>query len=152
RGLRSSYLHRDNRPYFAERVAADAENGTRAPTYGDPRWIKQVQTWHGDLLKALGYTDGPAQLTVHNAGRDHVIDVAWAGDGIVAVDCGWAASVDDALEPDGPGRLLAPLQIRAGESYETGPKLASWLFGGKLADGKPPRFVLLLCGGVIVLA
>jgi hypothetical protein len=42
--------------------------------------------------------------------------------------------------------------VRSGESYDTGPKLASWLFGARLSDGEPPRFVLLLCGGVLVLA
>ncbi|MER6283708.1 hypothetical protein [Streptomyces sviceus] len=113
------------------------------------------------MLTALGYqgvdaeTDGPRELTVHRAGRDHTVEVAWHGDGIVAVDCGWSASNDTALDADGYGRLLHPLRtVGNGETYESGHALATWLFQSELGGegGSAPRFVLLLCGGVIVLA
>ncbi|MFD0857272.1 hypothetical protein ACFQ07_34025, partial [Actinomadura adrarensis] len=59
-----------------------------------------------------------------------------------------------AIDATGPGRLLTPLRLSASESYETGTDLASWLFQSELgaANGPHPRFVLLLCGGVILLA
>ncbi|MET7663199.1 hypothetical protein ABZS99_30820 [Streptomyces sp. NPDC005463] len=113
------------------------------------------------MLTALGYpgvdteTVGPRELTVHRAGRDHTVEVAWHGDGIIAVDCGWSASNDTALDSDGYGRLLHPLRtVGNGETYESGHALATWLFQSELGGegGSTPRFVLLLCGGVIVLA
>ncbi|WP_234311788.1 hypothetical protein [Streptomyces griseus] len=112
------------------------------------------------MLAALGYpgadaADGPLELTVHRAGRDHMVKVAWHGDGIVAVDCGWSASNDTALDAEGYGRLLHPLRtVGNGETYESGHALATWLFQSELGGegGSAPRFVLLLCGGVIVLA
>ncbi len=80
--------------------------------------------------------------------------MAYHGHGIVALDCGWAADNDTALDADGPGRLMSPLRVSASEAYETGPALAAWLFQSELgeAGGPHPRFVLLLCGGVLVLA
>ncbi|CAM5602341.1 hypothetical protein SMICM304S_07267 [Streptomyces microflavus] len=91
---------------------------------------------------------------MHRAGREHEVTVAWHSDGIVALDCGWSASNDTALDADGYGRLLHPLRAGSGESYETGQALATWLFQSELGEegGAAPRFVLLLCGGVIVLA
>ncbi|MEU7116161.1 hypothetical protein [Streptomyces sp. NPDC046182] len=80
--------------------------------------------------------------------------MAWHGNGIVAVDCGWSASNDTALDSDGYGRLLHAVRAGSGETYETGQALATWLFQSELGEegGTAPRFVLLLCGGVVVLA
>lgn len=82
------------------------------------------------------------------ADHTYEIPVAHAEQGLVAVDCGWAAEPDAALDPDGPGRLLTPVQLDASNSLRTGSKLASFLFASEDA----PRYVLLLAGGVIVLA
>ena len=67
---------------------------------------------------------------------------------MLAIDCDWAADTDAAFDADGPGRLLAPVEVGNREKIETGAKLARWLF----AADEPPRYVLLLHGGVIVLA
>ena len=82
------------------------------------------------------------------------MQVAYAGHGVVAVDCGWAKDNDEALGKEGPGRLLHPVKISGAEGYDTGSALASWLFHSHLGGigGEPPRFVLLLTGGVIILA
>ncbi|MFI1922400.1 hypothetical protein [Streptomyces sp. NPDC020377] len=170
RGLRSVYLDEKFRGFFAEQAKADAEDDEhpdkegfeeRLNTYEDEEWCGRVAEWHRKVLTALGYagvdaeTDGPRELTVHRAGRDHTVEVAWHGDGIVAVDCGWSASNDTALDADGYGRLLHPLRtVGNGETYESGHALATWLFQSELGGegGSTPRFVLLLCGGVIVLA
>lgn len=151
----------------------------RVHTYNDPDWVKRLASWHQDVLRAFGYLEPPdqkddadrsadetaqvggptapeppAELVVHRAGRDHVVHTAWHGAGLVALDCGWTAVNDSALDADGAGRLLHPLRVSASESYETGAALATWLFQCELGGpgGEPPRFVLLLCGGVIVLA
>ncbi|MCG8923203.1 class I SAM-dependent DNA methyltransferase [Lentzea sp. CC55] len=158
RDLRADYLSERVRTFFAESAEQDAadddEVSARLRTHNNPEWVKRLGAWHQKVLDALGFAEGPTQLTVHRAGREHVVEAAWHGDGIVAIECGWAAVNDSALDADGPGRLLHPLRVGASEAYETGPALATWLFQSELneASGAPPRFVILLCGGVIVLA
>jgi len=156
RKLRVEYLKPEVRTFFAESAARDADAGddARVHTHGTPGWGKALTEWHRRVLRALGFAEGTGQLTVHRAGREHVVDVAWHGDGIVALDCSWASLTDSVLDPDGPGRLLHPLRVSASESYGTGAALASWLFGSELGSpgADPPLFVLLLCGGVVLLA
>ncbi|MEV0122673.1 hypothetical protein AB0I16_14185 [Streptomyces sp. NPDC050703] len=117
-------------------------------------WAERVAAWHADVLTALGYGERASRtLTVHNAGREYELQVAWHGDGIVALDCGWTGSLDDALDADGPGAVLHPLKTVEG-TLTAGEKLTGWLFQSELheAGGEPPRIVLLLCGGSLVLA
>ncbi|WP_406080427.1 hypothetical protein OG468_08455 [Streptomyces zaomyceticus] len=175
RALRSTYLDEKYRGFFAEQAKADEQDDAdpqaeafeaRLNTYQDEEWRERVADWHQQVLAALGFpvatgaTDDtgavpPARtLTVHRAGREHEVTVAWHGDGIVAVDCGWSASNDTALDSDGYGRLLHAVRAGSGETYETGQALATWLFQSELGEegGTAPRFVLLLCGGVVVLA
>ncbi|MFI9783099.1 hypothetical protein ACIHEI_06230 [Kitasatospora sp. NPDC051984] len=119
----------------------------------DEQWGERLTSWHTGLLTALGYSKSGTVLTLHNAGRGYELPVAWYGDGIVALDCGWTDNLDDALDPEGAGRLLHPFKTHEG-LISVGEKLAGWLFQSELDEpgGEPPRFVLLLCGGVIVLA
>ncbi|MGM9349765.1 hypothetical protein [Streptomyces salinarius] len=165
RALRGTYLSEEYRNFFAERTKLDAEDdadensaaaGARLNTYNDGDWRERLSAWHDKVLAALGFAGAPErrQLTVHRAGREHTVTTAWHGDGIVALECGWAAGNDTALDADGPGRLQHPLRVSGSEVYESGQSLATWLFQSELGEpgGEPPRFVLLLCGGVIVLA
>ncbi|MFH9575648.1 hypothetical protein ACH4MG_34565 [Streptomyces sp. NPDC017454] len=165
RALRGTYLSEEYRNFFAERAKLDAEDdadensaaaGARLNTYNDGDWRERLSAWHDKVLAALGFAGAAErrQLTVHRAGREHTVTTAWHGDGIVALECGWAAGNDTALDADGPGRLQHPLRVSGSEVYESGQSLATWLFQSELGEpgGEPPRFVLLLCGGVIVLA
>nr|WSU76877.1 hypothetical protein OG499_29760 [Streptomyces anulatus] len=154
RALRSMYLAEDVRAYFADAAERDAGDDARFHTHNNPEWAKRLTEWHQTVLRALGYDATPNELTVHRAGREHTLPVAYHGHGIIALDCGWAADNDTALGADGSGRLLSPLRVSASESYETGADLASWLFESELDEpgGAHPRFVLLLIGGVILLA
>ncbi|MFF4766348.1 hypothetical protein ACFY1V_07490 [Streptomyces sp. NPDC001255] len=154
RTLRTPYLAEELRGYFVKTTQADAEDEARLNTHNNPEWTKRLAKWHQMVLRALGYDTSPTELTVHRAGRDHTLPVAYHGHGIVALDCGWTAANDDALDPNRAGRLLSSVRVSASESYETGAALASWLFQSELgeAGGPHPRFVLLLCGGVILLA
>ncbi|MER6590363.1 class I SAM-dependent DNA methyltransferase [Micromonospora purpureochromogenes] len=115
----------------------------------DPERLRKL---HNDVLDALGFKPEPHVISVERAGQEHEIRVAHAelttAHGIVALDCGWAVDTDAAQDPDGAGRLLDPLTLPGNESIETGAKLASWLF----AADNPPRYVLLLSGGVVTLA
>lgn len=160
--LRGDYMTK-MRGFFVERAGIDEENQSagvatarkRPATHGDPEWRRRLTEWHRMLLAALGFPDATDQtVTVHKAGREHEVRVLWRGANLLAVECGWAATNDDALAESGGGRVLHPLRVSASESHETGQRLAAWLFQGALdePDADPPRFVLLLCGGVIVLA
>ncbi|MFD5116140.1 hypothetical protein ACFWNG_28175 [Streptomyces sp. NPDC058391] len=154
RALRTPYLSEELRGYFVKTTQADAGDETRIATYNNPEWAKRLAEWHQMVLRALGYDTTPAELTVHRAGRAYTLPVAYHGNGIVALDCGWSPDNDAALDTDGAGRLLSPLRVSASESHEAGAALASWLFQSELSEagGPHPRFVLLLCGGVILLA
>ena len=69
---------------------------------------------------------------------------------VAAVECGWAPDVDAAMAPDGPGWLLDPVRLGGSERdrIDLGTKLVSWLF----AREEGLRYVLVLVGGVVVLA
>ncbi|MGW1881579.1 class I SAM-dependent DNA methyltransferase [Streptomyces sp. NPDC001970] len=142
RGLRRPYFRA--RAFFAE-AAATADEAT---TYDAPEWRRRAADLNILVLRALGYDGKPQTLTVRRADNTHEVEVAHAEPGLVALDCGWAAEPDAALDPEGAGRLLHPLQLDAQNVVRTGSKLASFLFACEDA----PRYVLLLAGGVIVLA
>ncbi|MFE3861736.1 class I SAM-dependent DNA methyltransferase [Streptomyces goshikiensis] len=151
RSLRRDYFRA--RAFFA--LPEDADGSASTPdteddsaTYGSPAWRERVQALNSDVLRSLGYDAKPRALTVERAGQTYEIQVSHAEKGLIAVDCGWAAEPDAALDPDGPGRLLEPVTLDGSHTLATGSKLASFLFACEDA----PRYVLLLVGGVIVLA
>ncbi|GGV06965.1 class I SAM-dependent DNA methyltransferase [Streptomyces spectabilis] len=151
RALRRDYFRA--RSFFA--LPEDAEGTASTPdteddsvTYDAPVWRERMQALNADVLRALGYDAKAGTLTVERAGQGYEVTVAHAEKGLVAVDCGWAAEPDAALDPDGPGRLLVPVALDGSNSLTTGSKLASFLF----ACDDAPRYVLLLVGGVVVLA
>lgn len=148
--LRGDYLA-SVRPFLAARAQQEELGGT----YDDPNgeWSERIAAWHTDVLAALGFAESAKTLTVHNAGKEYEVQVAGYWDGIVALDCGWTATLDDALEAEEAGRLLHPLKTAEG-LIEVGEKLAGWLLQSELHEpgGEAPRFVLLLCGGVLILA
>ncbi|GGW35711.1 class I SAM-dependent DNA methyltransferase [Streptomyces griseoloalbus] len=145
RALRRAYFA--SRSYFTmdeERAAT----GDDAMTYDAPEWRDRVRTLNGEVLRALGFDAKPRTLTVVRADQSHEVTVAHAEKDLVALDCGWSAEPDDALDPDGAGRLLDELRLDGQHTVATGSKLASFLFACEDA----PRYVLLLVGGVVVLA
>ncbi|MGW4547319.1 class I SAM-dependent DNA methyltransferase [Streptomyces violaceorubidus] len=151
RALRRDYFRA--RSFFAlpedeDGIRVVRERDEEEVTYGDSTWRERVRGLNAEVLRALGYDAKPRTLTVVRAGQTHEIPVAHAEKGLVAVDCGWAAEPDAALDKNGRGRLLEPVPLDGLPSVETGDKLARFLF----ACEEPPRYVLLLCGGVIVLA
>ncbi|MFJ7305108.1 class I SAM-dependent DNA methyltransferase [Streptomyces sp. NPDC099088] len=141
------------RPYFAARsyFTMDEERaatGDDAVTYDAPEWRDRVRALNAEVLQALGFDAKPGTLTVVRADQSHEVTVAHAEKDLVALDCGWSAEPDDALDPDGPARLLDELRLDGQHTITTGSKLASFLFACEDA----PRYVLLLVGGVVVLA
>ncbi|WP_329184623.1 class I SAM-dependent DNA methyltransferase [Actinacidiphila glaucinigra] len=141
------------RPYFAARsyFTMDEERaatGDDAVTYDAPEWRDRVRALNAEVLHALGFDAKPGTLTVVRADQSHEVTVAHAEKDLVALDCGWSAEPDDALDPDGAGHLLDELRLDGQHTLATGSKLASFLFACEDA----PRYVLLLVGGVVVLA
>lgn len=139
RTLRTPYLAEEVRGYFAQTTQADADDEARLNTHNNQEWAKRLAEWHQTVLRGLGYDSAPADLTVHRAGRDHTLPVAYHGHGVIALDCGWSADNDAALDADGAGRLLTPFRAGSGESYETGAALASWLFQSELGEAGGPH-------------
>lgn len=152
RALRRPYFRA--RSYFAlgeERDATEAEVVTGeddAVTYASPEWRERVRSLNADVLRALGFDAKPGTVTVERAEQSYEVRVAHSEKGLIALDCGWSAEPDAALDPNGPGRLLDQLVLDGQHRVTTGSKLASFLF----ACEEAPRYVLLLVGGVVVLA
>ncbi|MER7717910.1 class I SAM-dependent DNA methyltransferase [Streptomyces flaveolus] len=138
--------------YFAGRAALAADAAALAePDAPEPEgWRKRFTESHLDTLHALGYTDAHEQtVTVHRADHVYALQVLHAEPGLYAVSCGWTTDPDAALDPDDAGRLLHPVDLEASATpLEDAKALTDFLF----ACDAPPRYVLLLVGGVIVLA
>jgi hypothetical protein len=143
RGLRAL-----RREYFDARLALKEQGDPQEFGTDQELRNKQIIGLNGSLLRALGYPAEPRELDVARADETYTVHVAYAGQNVVAVDCDWATDTDAAFDADGPARLLEPVEIGSRELIETGAKLARWLF----AADEPPRYVVLLHGGVIVLA
>ncbi|MEU5942258.1 class I SAM-dependent DNA methyltransferase [Micromonospora sp. NPDC047548] len=128
----------------------DAKTELTDVDFFDPERLRKQ---HQDVLRALAFEPQPQTITVERSGQEHEIRVAHAelntAHGVVALDCGWAVDTEAAQDPDDAGRLLDPVTLSGTDTITTGAKLASWLFA---ADTNPPRYVLILSGGVITLA
>ncbi|GAA0963124.1 class I SAM-dependent DNA methyltransferase [Actinocorallia libanotica] len=135
----------DARASFAEFDARLRDEEAPRPTPDElSTWRKELSELHGDVLRALAFDAAPRELTVCRADNEHVVQVAYADDHLVAIECGWTPEVDAAIGAE----LLYPVQLDARERITSGVKLATWLF----TSDAPPRYVLLLAGGVVVLA
>ncbi|MET9244942.1 class I SAM-dependent DNA methyltransferase [Nonomuraea sp. NPDC003709] len=135
------------KPYFAERpYFADMDQRLRDGEIPEelPEWRKALGELHGEVLRALAYTAQPRELIVERAGKEHSVQVAYADDHLIAVESAWAVDVDAAID----GEVLYPVQLDNREQLTECTKLASWLF----ASENPPRYVLILAGGVLILA
>ncbi|MGW7350836.1 class I SAM-dependent DNA methyltransferase [Streptomyces sp. NPDC054784] len=138
-------------PYFASRAdfarEAEALAVPDAPVPAD--WAERLTALHTDTLRALGFADAHEQtLTVHRSGHEHPVRVLHGEPGLVAVPCGWTDEPDAALDPDGAGRLLHPVTLEASARLTDAKALVDFLF----ECDEPPRYVLILAGGVVVLA
>jgi hypothetical protein len=166
-GLRAQWAERDKegtatpvkelralrRGYFAARpdladLAQGAADGDLVTEDERRTHDKAVKKQNDDVLRALGFAASRAVADVERSGETFAVPVAYHGQNVVAIDCGWAADTDAALDADRAGRLPDPVQIGSNERITTGAKLARWLFD----TDEPPRYVLLLHGGVVILA
>jgi hypothetical protein len=135
-------LRRIRRTYF------DARLSLSEPAEDQDLHDKTMIEQNATLLLSLGYPAEPRNLDVDRSGETFQVPVAYSGQNVVAIDCDWATDADAAFDGEAGGRLLHPVPVENREEITTGAKLARWLF----AADEPPRYVLLLHGGVIVLA
>lgn len=132
------------RPFFAAKTAV--VEGTRS---GD-----ELLGLHDAVLGALGFPAARRDQELERGGRPLAVSVANAcqthtGLLLVALDLGFAADVDEALDKGGAGRLSQPLVVEDGRTrIRDAADAVSYLF----ATDEPPRYVLLLAGCVVVLA
>lgn len=147
RALKRAYFK--DRAFFADALETIRESGKPRNV---AEWEKTLHELHGDVLRALGFIPEPRTLTVERSQKQYEVAVAHAEPAatpsVIAIECGWAPDVDAALDLDQAGKLLTPVETDNKASIRTGEKLATWLF----AADQPPRYVLILAGGVIVLA
>ena len=135
-----------SRDYFATK--------TRTAEHADR---DQLRALHDLILAALGFSPARIDLTMTRADAEISVSVAatvttHTGLLLVALDAGWAADVDEALDTDprGPGALLAPIGANrpAKERITAATDAASLLF----ACDDSPRYTLILAGGIVLLA
>ncbi len=142
--------------YFADRQAlADFTerlregDGTPGPAAVASQ-TERLHALHRDVLTALGFTpkDAPAESLFEHGDQPVPVRLALHETTVAAVECGWAPDTDAAMDPDGAGWLLDPVDLGGRERITLGTKLVSWLF----ARDENLRYVLVLAGGVVVLA
>lgn len=112
-------------------------------------WRSALHTWHNSLLRALGFDPAPVVLTARGAGGLAAVPVAHAEEQIVVLAGGFATTPETALSDSGANRLPAPVRVASGKHLTTVTDLAGWLFSNA---ANPPRYALLLFGGVMILA
>ncbi|MEU6931015.1 DNA methyltransferase [Streptomyces sp. NPDC046374] len=132
----------DELPAFRPATGALTDDGPEGT------WRAALDTWHTEVLKALGFTPNPGHLTVHGAAGPVAVPVAHHESGIAVLTGGFADDIA-ATRGDGPAnRLPTPVRVASGRTLTTVTDLAAWL----LAADDAPRYALLLFGGIMVLA
>ncbi|MET8160379.1 class I SAM-dependent DNA methyltransferase [Sphaerisporangium sp. NPDC005289] len=137
----------DDRGFFIEYGSRPDDDDPPAEAERAER-DKKLHELHIAVLGALGFLAQPREIEVVNSGRNCQVPVAYADQSVIAIECGWATTVDAAMDQAVAGRLLTPVQLDPRESIDTGADLASFLFSAE----QPPKYVLVLAGGVLILA
>ncbi|WP_243726983.1 class I SAM-dependent DNA methyltransferase [Actinocrispum wychmicini] len=133
-------------PFFAARAQLDQGSGPFSPS-----WRSALDELHCEkVLASLGFdaVTEPMTITVEHSGAEHEVAVLHHERDVVVIACGWATDLDAALDSAGAGRLPQLISLSSGKELATGADLASFLFGTE----KPPRYVLILVGAIVILA
>lgn len=133
-------------PFFAARAQLDQGAGPFSAG-----WRKALNELHCEkVLPSLGFdaVTEPMTITVEHSGGEHEVAVLHHERDVVVIACGWATDLDAALDSAGAGRLPQSISLSSGKELVTGADLASFLFGAE----KPPRYVLILVGAIVILA
>ncbi len=133
-------------PFFAARADADDD-------------IEALRHLHDAVIGALGFAPERSERTFVRGAESLDVPVASAcetstGLLLVAIEAGFATDVDAVLAKDGAGRLLDPPISGATATGAPKPAMRSAveLVAHLFACDDPPRYVLVLAGGIVVLA
>ncbi len=138
-----SRLRAVSRQFFAAK--------TRVAESGAP---EDLRAMHDVVLTALGFPPDRRELVLERGGEKVAVPAAavcetHTGLLLVALDLGeLAVDVDKALDPEEAGRLLAPVRVGERTLIADATDAVAHLF----AADEPPRWALLLAGGVVILA
>ncbi|MET9779523.1 class I SAM-dependent DNA methyltransferase [Nocardiopsis alba] len=137
------------RPALADHVEQVRE-GTEPSEAEAQAHHRLLHALHRDVLTALGFSPKDEPLEPPFPHGDDLVPVRLAlyEGTVAAVECGWAPDPDAALDENGAGRLIDPVELGGRERITLGTKLVSWLF----ARDENLRYVLILSGGVVTLA
>ncbi|KOX19639.1 hypothetical protein [Nocardiopsis sp. NRRL B-16309] len=137
------------RPALADHVEQMRE-GAEPSEAGVQAHHRLLHALHRDVLTALGFSpkDEPLELPFSHGDDLVPVRLALYEGTVAAVECGWAPDPDAALDENGAGWLIDPVELGGREQITLGTKLVSWLF----ARDENLRYVLILSGGVVVLA
>jgi hypothetical protein len=157
-GLRSSWDATERR---GEDTARTRLRGLAQPFFAAKTRLVETGRPGGELLElhdavlgALGFPAARHDHELQRGGRPFTVPVAHAcqthiGLLLVALDLGFAADIDEALDKGGAGRLQQPLLAEDGRTrIRDAADAVSYLF----AADDPPRYALLFAGGVVILA
>lgn len=142
--------------------AAESEQDPTVALFADPRRVAKQREFHDTILDALAFPDADctthavtrrATLEVVHLGADRKVETALTVTGsggleLVALDATWSADMEQATDSDDGARLLDPVKLDGSQTLDSAIEAAGFLF----ACDPAPRYVLLLAGGVIVLA
>jgi hypothetical protein len=120
--------------------AAEPREAEVQPRIGEQRKAA-LNAWHRELLAGLGYAARPETVELTNCGETLEIALAYQSKTVFAVECDFRELAGDAAD-------LGQVQALQ-DGFRDAAKLADWLFG---IDDNAPKYVLLLCGGVVVTA
>ena len=137
------------RPALADHVEQVREGGDPSEAEVEAHH-SLLRALHRDVLTALGFSPKDELLEPPFSQGDDLVPVRLAlyEGTVAAVECGWAPDPDAALDENGAGRLIDPVELGGRERITLGAKLVSWLF----ARDENLRYVLILSGGVVTLA
>ncbi|MQM26754.1 Eco57I restriction-modification methylase domain-containing protein [Glycomyces albidus] len=125
-----------------EEDAGDDGAGSTGAGGRDEKRDAALNAWHRELLAGLGFTAAePETVELTNCGETREITLAYQSKTVFAVECDFRELAGDAAD-------LAQMQTLQ-PGFRDASKLADWLFG---IDDNAPKYVLLLCGGVVVTA
>ncbi|MCU8591987.1 type II restriction endonuclease subunit M [Streptomyces sp. A13(2022)] len=135
---------RDLNDHLLEALAYIAPKGEDAEETPEPESSTHTRLHRGDFDVMQGDKERsvPVALAVTGSGGVELValDVTWQVDGELVV-----ADIED-----GGARLLAPIQLDGKDRVTGAHEAVTFLFG--CDDGYAPRYVLLLAGGVVLLA
>ncbi|MGW6864633.1 Eco57I restriction-modification methylase domain-containing protein [Streptomyces sp. NPDC054901] len=135
-------------PFLPLTDAARSAEGSELPQTLEEEWRAALDTWHRQVLTALGFDPRPGHLALPGVTGPVAVPVAHSEPGVVVLTGGFADNIEQTTGTGHANRLDAPVKVGPAKTLRTVTDLAAWL----LSCDDAPRYAVLLFGGVMVLA